>query len=57
MVGEGEVAVDKSEASDGADDVDDDGADDIKDDGTEELVKRDALIVDLVLAWADPRIV
>lgn len=34
-----------------------DGADDIVDDGTEELVKRDALIVKLMLAWLGPMIV
>ncbi len=43
---EGEVAVDEDDVTDGADDM--------KDDGTEELVKRDALIVDLILAWVGP---
>ncbi len=48
MVNEGEVAVDEDHVSD--------ASDDIKDDGTEELVKRDALIVDLILAWVGPMI-
>ncbi|CAF9905780.1 MAG: hypothetical protein ALECFALPRED_001345, partial [Alectoria fallacina] len=46
--GEGEAAVDEGELSDGADDM--------IDDGTEELVKRDAPMVELILAWLGPMI-